>query len=363
LIAILLTVTSAGILANVYNRVLETTVACLLFVWAFALSLNVFQIPQEAHGIAYVLLGSLVYTPVGIYLNRSQKNREHFQPVPVFTIGYFLTAFAIVHSIFAGLAQISNLWFVAIVPLIATALYIFSASYFKTETYSDGWAWVSVLTFAITFRQLLTFFNIPEIYDAFAWACLAAGYVLIDQKLARSREDNTGRVERFWFNRFHLPIVAGVIGLSVLSLALTWNGTLAAFRGIHLKDYLSAIIAQAAVVIVAVASAWLYRRNWTLYLAPVLSFLPVTLFFIGYGEKLFGQPLTTPQYALAWTGLGLIHFLAASFTDRLKIRYAHPLYLGAYSLLTWSVMWSSSNVPRWCGSWACGSLRPLFRRC
>ena len=55
LIALLLSVASAGILAYVYSRVVETTIACLLFVWAFALSLNVFQIPQEAHGIAYVL--------------------------------------------------------------------------------------------------------------------------------------------------------------------------------------------------------------------------------------------------------------------------------------------------------------------
>ena len=148
--------------------------------------------------------------------------------------------YAIVHSLFAGLAQTSNLWFVAIVPLIATALYIFSASYFKTETYSGGWAWVSVLTFAITFRQFMTFFNIPEIYDAFAWACLAASYILVDQLLPRAREDNTGKLQQFWFNRFHLPIVAGAIALSVLGLALTWNGTLAAFRGIHLKDYLAA---------------------------------------------------------------------------------------------------------------------------
>ena len=93
-------------------------------------------------------------------------------------------------------------------------------------------------------------------------------------------------------------------------------------------------------VIVAVAFGAALSTELDSLSSPVLSFLPVTLFFIGYGEGLFSQPLTTPQYALAWTGLGLIHFLAAIFADRVKVRYAHPLYLGAYSLLTWSVIWS-----------------------
>jgi hypothetical protein len=135
-------------------------------------------------------------------------------------------------------------------------------------------------------------------------------------------------------------MVTGSLALSLLTLALVSDGTLAAFRGIQLKVYSPAILAQVMLVAITVSAARLYRRNWTLYLTPFLSFLPVTLFCIGYGEQVFGRALTTPQYALAWTGLGMIHFAAAAFLDRAKVRYSHPLFLGAYALLTWSVLWS-----------------------
>jgi len=336
LISILIATASAGLLAYIYNRLIETTLGSILFVWAFALSLMVFRMPAEAHGLAYVLLGAIAYIPVAIYLNRFQKSREQFHPIPIFIIGYSLSVYAIVYSLFPGLPGSNNPWFAAIVPIVATALYVFSASYFRLEAFSASWAWASALSLAITFRQFLTLVNLPPKYDALAWVCLAAIYVIVERLLARTRID----ARRYWFEKFHLPAVLGAVALSLLSLGLVWHGTLAAFRGINLKDYQSVILAEIALVLLGIAASRLYQRNWTLYLTPFLSFLPVTLFFIGYGEQLFGRELTTPQYALAWTGLGIIHFLAAIFTDRAKIRYSNPLYLGAYMLLTWSVLWS-----------------------
>ncbi len=340
LISLLLTVASMGVLAYIYNRVIETTLAGLALVWAFGLSLHVFRIPWEAHSLAYVLLGSLVYIPIGMYLNRFAISREHSHPTPLFLVGYVMTVYAVTASILAGFSQTTSPWYGAIVPLIAAGLYIFSTSYFKTEPYSGGWAWISMLALTVTVRQFLTLFYLPPQYDAFAWAGLAAGYVITERLLARTRPDDTGTIKRFWFDTFHLPGMTSALVLSVLCLALTANGTFASFRGILLKDDASVILAQMVVALLAIVSARLYRKNWTLYISPVLSFVPVTLFFIGYGETLFAQPLTTPQYALAWTGLGLVHLIAAIVTDRGQVRYAHPLFLGGYALLTWSVAWS-----------------------
>jgi hypothetical protein len=339
LTALLLTVASAGLLAYLYNRVIETTVAGLLFIWAFGLALQVFKIAADAQNFGYVLLGSLAYIPVGMYLNKFENSRRRFHPVPIFILGYALTVYAIINSIVVSVTPMFNPWFAAAVPLIATALYVFSTSYFKKESYSAGWAWISALTFAITFRQFLTLIQLPSQYDALAWACLATGYMVLERLLAQRREEKI----RFWFEKFHFPIVSGAIALASISLALTANRTLAAFGGSRLQDYAPAILAQTVVLILAILSARLYQRNWTLYLAPILSFLPVTLFFIGYGKQLFGQPLATPQFALAWTGLGLVYFLAAIFTDRARVRYAHPLYLGGYALLSWSVLWSLAD--------------------
>ncbi|HET7145099.1 MAG TPA: hypothetical protein VFI68_13860, partial [Anaerolineales bacterium] len=64
------------------------------------------------------------------------------------------------------------------------------------------------------------------------------------------------------------------------------------------------------------------------------------------------QPLSTPQFALVWTGLGVIHLVAGILTDRAKVRYAHGLYLGAYVLLTWAVVWSV--IDRWTLVWSFG---------
>jgi hypothetical protein len=83
-----------------------------------------------------------------------------------------------------------------------------------------------------------------------------------------------------------------------------------------------------------------YRTHASHSASTIIAFIPTTLFFVGYGERLFGKALTTPQYALAWTGLGILHILAAVFTDSAKERYSHGLYLGGYSILTWSVAWS-----------------------
>ncbi|MGB8984956.1 MAG: hypothetical protein WCC12_24035, partial [Anaerolineales bacterium] len=94
LTALLLAVAAAIALAYIYDRLIETTIASLLFIWPCALSLDLFQVPEEAHSLVYALLGSLIYIPVAIQLNRFQNARERFHPIPVFLVGYLLSLYA-----------------------------------------------------------------------------------------------------------------------------------------------------------------------------------------------------------------------------------------------------------------------------
>jgi hypothetical protein len=351
LTALLVTVTSLGILAYLYNRAIETTLAGLLFIWSFVIILDLLKVPQPAQGLAFVLLACLVYVPVAIYLNRSQQSREEPHAIPIFVIGYVLSAYAIYSSIIWSMRDVSIPWLGVLVPLIGTALYVYSASYFKDGVWSNGWAWLATLTCAITFRQTLTFFQSPTQYDAFAWVAFAALYMIVERLLSRIalRDSGVGQPaaqpSRAWLHKFHLPLTVVFILIAALGLYLSLPGTLAAFRGFTLIDSPPPIIAQMTLVLLLIASARLYRTRLPMFIEPALAFLPVTLFFIGYGEALFGKQLTTPQYALVWAALGLAHFLAAILTDNSKERYAHGLYLGGYVLLSWAVLWSLLERP------------------
>jgi hypothetical protein len=336
LTSLLITVASAGMLAYLYNRIVETVIACLLFIWPFQLLLEIFKVEPYSQSLGYVLLGSLVYIPIAIYLDSLRKRAEHNHHIPAFMTGYALTVYAIAAALIGRTSDTFTPWIGMTIPLIATALYVFSASYFKASKYGIGWAWATALTFTIAFGQGLTLFKVPAAYDSLAWIGLAFAYMIVERFLSLIPE--TGK--RYWFDKFHLPLVASVLVLSTLGLGLSLPTTFAAFTGNQPDDLLSPILAQMLLVILSIVSARLYQGRWMLFIEPALAFLPATLFFIGYDEKIFHQSLTTPQFALVWTGLGIIHLLAGIFLDRAKVRYAHGLYLGAYALLTWAALWS-----------------------
>ena len=338
LTALLITAVSLVILVYLYNRVVETTIVSLLVIWPFALLLDIFKIETYAHTLGYVLLASLIYIPTAIFLNRSKLYSAKHHPFPVFIVGYILVTYAAAASIFGRGSESFIPWIGVLVPLIATALFTFSASYFKDAKYSIGWAWASTLAFAIAFGQFLTLFKVPVRYDALAWVGLATCYVVMERALSFSTEKK--KISDSWFKQFHLPFVIGTFLLSGLGLSLSTPDTFSAFSGGRLDDYLAPILAQLLLVILTIVFARMHHKSWPLFIQPFLSFLPTTLFFIGFGERIFGQPLTTPQYALAWTGLGIIHFLVAIFLDRAKTRYVNGIYFGAYILLTWAVLWS-----------------------
>ncbi len=73
LTALLITVISMAVMAYLYNRVVETVIASLLFIWPIQLSLEILNVPYYAQNLGFVLLASLAYIPIAIYLNKFQK--------------------------------------------------------------------------------------------------------------------------------------------------------------------------------------------------------------------------------------------------------------------------------------------------
>jgi hypothetical protein len=340
LTVLLITVTASGILASIYNRIVETIIASLLFIWPFQLSLQLLETPAYVQSLAYVALASLAYIPTAIYLKRNEKSRAKFHHAPVFIVGYALVGYAVIASIVLRETKTFVPWIGVVVPLIATALLTFSASYFKAAKYASSWAWAGTLTFTVAFGQSLTLFKVPVAYDALAWVGFAAFYTLLERALFLIAQKENRDVQKFWSHLFQQPWIIFAFALTALGLFLSLPDTLSAFSGTELKDYLPVILAQVSVVILAIAAARLYQNRWLLFIEPFIAFLPATLFFVGYGERIFGKTLTTPQYALVWTALGAIHALAATLLDRAKVRYSHGLYLGGYSFLSWAVAWS-----------------------
>ena len=357
LTTLLITVASLGILAYLYNRAIETTLAGLLLIWAFVTALELLKVSRQAQGLAFVLLACLAYIPAATYLNRFAQSREKLHRIPIFVLGYLLSFFALYSSIAWSMTDVAIPWLGLLVPLIGTGLYVYSASYFREEAWSSGWAWLAIVTLAVAFRQTLTFFRSPIQYDAFAWVVFAGLYMVLDRLLAGIPERGPGGGQqvaqsgsklsesRVWLGKFHLPLMVGFTLIAALGLYLSMPSTLAVFRGFRLSDHLPSIVAQTALVLLVITSARLYRTRLPLFIEPFLAFLPITLFFIGYGERLFGKSLTTPQYALTWAGLGLAHVVAGILTDKSKERYAQGSYLGGYILLSWSVLWSLLERP------------------
>jgi hypothetical protein len=359
LAAVFVTVIAAGILAYLYDRVVETALSSMLFIWGFQLALNILRIPPYAQTLGYALLASLVYIPVAIYLNRFQKSREKFHHLPFFSVGYALITSAVIESIVLRDEPVYVPWVGVAVPLLATGLLLFSASYFRTSKFSPAWAWAGTLTLTLAVGQAVTLFEISAIYAALACAGLAAVYMLGERGLFFTSQKLKNATAQFWSGMFHLPLTAFALLLAALGLTLSLPETLNVFLGFQQEDPLPVILAQATVVLLAIASARLYQQNWQFFFEPFIAFLPVTVFFIAYGEQIFGRALTAPQYALVWAGLGLIHVLAGIAVDRARVRYAHGLYFCGYALLSWAVFWSipdSSTLVWTLGLWILTSI-------
>jgi hypothetical protein len=335
LITLCVAVSVMGSLAVVYCRVWEVAMAGLLFLWPFHLALGLSPLTPHTYTLAYSLLATLGYVPLGLALH--QKGGRAYA-LPLYAIGYLLAAGAVVASLFGRfeLYPRNVPWVGVVTPLLITGLLVFSLYRFRQRPF----AWAAALVGPIAFGQALTLGRVPSEFDAAAWVGLALAYLLTERILARRATSVEPAVSLTyalpeglaWFQGFRWPLSLGTVLLSMLGLLLILPETVIAFSGGHVDHFAPLILAQSLVVGLTVLAARLYRSRLPLLLEPWLAFVPVTLLFMGYGETIIGQTLTMAQYGLVWSGLGLVHLLAAVWLDRAKVRYAHGLYLGGYLL-------------------------------
>ncbi len=335
LTALLLAVGVLSALAVAYRRVWETALAALLFIWPFQLALQLSPLAPHTYALAYALLASLGYIPLGIILDRAGRKFA----LPQYVIGYGMSACALVASLY--LRDVP--WVGVAVPLVLTGSQVFSVYHFRVPWF----AWAAAVVFPIGFGQALALLTVSRDYLPVAWVGLALAYVLIERAL-HQRAPDKGRT---WTQAFRWPLGAGAVVLCALGLALTARETWLAFSGEPVEGYFPVLLAQTLAAGLTVLAAWLYRSRWPLYPQPWLVFVPVTLFFIGYGQRLFGGALTSSQFGVVWSLLGLVHLLVAVPLDQVPFdktrgkspRYAHGLYLGAYALGTFAILWTLAD--------------------
>jgi hypothetical protein len=337
-----ITVAVMGLLAVSYRRAAESAIAAVLFIWPFQLSLQLTPLAPHAYSLAYALLASVGYIPLGLLLDWRGRNRFQVRPytVPLYVVGYGLAAFAVLASLAGrfGAYEINVKWIGVAVPLIVSGLQALGLYRFQKLPF----AWATAAVFPIAFGQALTLLRVLPEYDAAAWVALAFAYMLIERGLVITVAANTFADSiRARSQSFRWPLGLGAAALCALGLALTAYETGNSFiRPSLTTHYSSLILAQGLAAVFVVLAARLYRSRWPLYLEPALAFFPLTLFFIAYGLQIFGVPLTSAQFGLVWSALAITHLLVAIGLDRNKVRYSHGLYVGGYALIGFALLWS-----------------------
>jgi hypothetical protein len=77
----------------------------------------------------------------------------------------------------------------------------------------------------------------------------------VERLLSVVLEAGTGKIDRYWFEKFHWPLITGILLLSALGLGLSLPDTFTAFTGTQLANYLPPILAQLLLVVLAISSA------------------------------------------------------------------------------------------------------------
>jgi len=328
LTSLYLVVTVLTTLALVYRRIWETALAALLFLWPFQLTLELSPLTTHAYSLAYALLASLGYIPLGLRLDRIARKFA----LPEYVLGYAVSAFAVATSLLGrfDVYELDVPWIGVVTPLIVSGLLVYSSHKFKSVPF----AWAAVVAFPIFFGQALTLFRVAPEYDATCWVVLACVYMLVERALAARATVG----ERLWHSLFRMPLVVGMSVLYGLALILTVVGTLTLFSGLQVTDHVALILAQSLAVGLAVLAAWMYRSRIPLYVASFLSFFPFTSAWIVYAPM-----LKIAQFAWVWMGLATVLLIAGFSLDKQKVRYAHAPYLAGYLLAGFSLAWSAQD--------------------
>ncbi len=350
-ITLYLVVISLAWLSYIYKRIVESTIAALLFAVSFQQSLELFALPEHAHSLAYILLASLVYIPIGNFLSYARKyQKEPRFEYPVLIIGYLMSFYALIASLFGRFhIYLSNYPLIGVeVSLIASILYFYSIyRYQKSYLFAKILSVLSALSFIIVFGQSLTLFNIPEEYLATAWIGLAFAYLLIERGIAYRKAEGWLRHLRFSYG------ISSAI-LAILGFILTAPYAVPALLGGEKTHFLLAIFAQMLVVAFVILAALLYRSSLPLYLEPFIALVPVTLIFVSYTE------IAPHQYGIVWAIFALLHLVIASILDKNRIRYAHGIYLGSYFFSLFAILWTISDSATLVWTLGLGILSALF---
>ncbi|MCK5428334.1 MAG: hypothetical protein KAI94_02625, partial [Anaerolineales bacterium] len=125
LTSLYLVVTVFTILALIYRGIWETTLAALLFLWPFQLTLEMSPLTTHAYSLAYALLASLGYIPLGLRLERIARKFA----LPEYVLGYAVSAFAVTTSLLGrfGVYNLDVPWIGAMTPLIVSGLLVYSS--------------------------------------------------------------------------------------------------------------------------------------------------------------------------------------------------------------------------------------------
>jgi hypothetical protein len=323
-----LAVTVFVALAIVYRRVWEIGIAALLFIWPFQLSLELSPLTTHAYALAYALLASLAYIPLGIMLDKAERKFA----LPLFGVGYAVSIAAVVTSLLGrfGLYEMDVPWLGVVPPMIVVGLMVFSTRYFKASIFS----WAAAVILPIAYGQTLTLLKVPSEYNAVAWVGLAVGYLAVERLINRKEAREEGR----WYQSFRLPLGVGVATLTTIGLALTIGGTFAIFFGVEGEGHFPLILAQTLAVGLTAVATTLYRNRWMLYISAGLSFFPYTLVWMGYGPA-----LSSSQFSWTWMGLASVLMAIGYSLDRSKERYAHGPYLVGYTLSAFALAWSTGD--------------------
>ncbi|MFC1879306.1 SCO7613 C-terminal domain-containing membrane protein [Chloroflexota bacterium] len=334
-VALYISVAVMLVLAALRRSTIELSIAALLFLLPFQLTLDLLHLEPHFYAFAYALLAAIGYVPLGLLMDRRQRKYA----LPLYAVGYGVSLLAIGLAAAGHFGAYPNYlaWVGTLTPLLVAGLYLYSTQYFGklNEDMSTVFAWACVLVLVITLWGALLWANFSIVYQAVAWVVLGFAYHLAAHFLKRFKQS--------WLQTFHLPLELGSLSVSILGLGLTASASwfillgvpvLAEFAtGIH-----AIILAQTLGVGLAILAAGLRRERIFAHLASWLSFVPFTLALLTY------TTLSIQNFPLAWCGLALVLLIIGFILDRKTIRWAHGPYMAGYVLLGYALVRSASNL-------------------
>jgi hypothetical protein len=248
-----------GWCALLYRQPVGVLFAALLFMWPFQLTLNLSGLPPHAYALAYALLASLGYVPLGIALDRA--GREY--ALPVYVTGYVLGAFGLVVSLLGcwGLYSLEMPWEGVIFlschdPLtltlalaVNTALYLASAVFFG----HPAWLYPGLATAHLALATQLSFagkslHEVTLFFLGLTWALALAGYAFTRRSSrAARRSASIGPWARpfFFFVAFDV-VFWQALGLQSLETTILLAAGYAALLGLLASLWQEAALAYGA---------------------------------------------------------------------------------------------------------------------